>query len=98
MQANSSQRPSGREDKPLQRAVLALVLHEYPAQLTREDLKHKGLGQADPIDFAVENLAHAGLCGARETLWVQPSPPATLSGWRRRDGRREIRSQPRPSS
>lgn len=65
MQANSSRRPSGREDKPLQRAVLALVLHEYPAQLTREDLKHKGLGQADPISFAVENLAHAGL------LWCE---------------------------
>lgn len=65
MQANGSQRPSGREDKPLQRAVLALVLHEFPAQLTRDDLKHKGLGQADPIAFAVENLEHAGL------LWCE---------------------------
>lgn len=65
MQANSNQRPSGREDKPLQRAVLALVLHEFPAQLTRDDLTYKGLGSADPINLAVENLANAGL------LWCE---------------------------
>lgn len=65
MQDNPSQRPSGREDKRLQRAVLALALHEFPAQLNRDDLHHKGLGEADPIDLAVENLAHAGL------LWCE---------------------------
>jgi len=67
MQDNPSQRPSGREDKPLQRAVLALVLYEFPAQLTRDDLRYKGLGSADPIDLAVENLAIAGL------LWCEGS-------------------------
>lgn len=65
MQDNPSQRPSGSEDKPLQRAVLALVLHEFPAQLTRDDLKHKGLGDSGPLNLAVENLANAGL------LWCE---------------------------
>jgi hypothetical protein len=65
MQVNPSQRPSGREDKPLQRAVLALVLHEFPAQLTRYDLAYKGLGNVEPINLAVENLAIAGL------LWCE---------------------------
>jgi hypothetical protein len=65
MQDNPNQRPSGREDKCLQRAVLALVLHEFPAQLTRDDLLYKGLGSADPINLAVENLANAGL------LWCE---------------------------
>jgi hypothetical protein len=49
----------------LQRAVLALVLHEFPAQLTRDELACKGLGSADPIYLAVENLANAGL------LWCE---------------------------
>ena len=45
--------------------MLALVLHEFPAQLTRDDLSHKGLGSTNPINLAVENLANAGL------LWCE---------------------------
>lgn len=56
MQANRTPRPSGREDKPLQRAVLALVLHEFPAQLTRDELKWKGLDGGDPLERAINNL------------------------------------------
>lgn len=48
MQDNPSQRPSGREDKRLQRAVLALVLHEFPAQLNRDDLHLQGTRQRRP--------------------------------------------------
>jgi hypothetical protein len=80
MQANPSQRPSGREDKRLQRAVLALVLHEFPAQLNRDDLHYKGLGEADQIDFAVENLANAGLLW-REGDVVLPTLAARHFDW-----------------
>jgi hypothetical protein len=65
MQDNPSQRPSGREDKRLQRAVLALVLHEFPAQLTRDDLKYKGVGSDEELKHAIANLALAGL------LWCE---------------------------
>jgi hypothetical protein len=65
MQVNPSPRPTGREDKNMQRAVLALVLHEFPAQLTRDELKWKGVGSGDPLEQAITNLALAGL------LWCE---------------------------
>jgi hypothetical protein len=65
MQANRTPRPSGREDKRMQRAVLALVLHEFPAQLTRDELKWKGLDGGDPLERAINNLDLAGL------LWCE---------------------------
>ena len=66
MQANRTPRPvDGREDKPMQRAVLALVLHEFPAQLTRDQLTWKGLGSGEALDRAIDNLDIAGL------LWCE---------------------------
>jgi hypothetical protein len=50
-----------REDKDLQRAVLALVLHEFPAQLTRDGLYYRGMGKGGPLDRAVKSLDMTGL-------------------------------------
>lgn len=62
MQAQSSSRSrSEREDKRTQRAVLAFVLHEFPAQMTREDLRLHGLGVGGPVTQAIDNLALVGL-------------------------------------
>lgn len=68
MQAKSSSRwTDEREDKPLQRALLALVLHEFPAQMTRDDLKWRGLGGGDPLERAIRSLDVVGL------LWCEGS-------------------------
>jgi hypothetical protein len=66
MQAKSSSRPPDeREDKPMQRALLALLLHEFPKQLTREMLRLRGLGSGEPVERAILNLNLVGL------LWCE---------------------------
>jgi hypothetical protein len=66
MQAQGSSRSGNeREDKRTQRAVLSLLLHEFPAQLTREDLRQRGLGVGEAVERAIRNLALVGL------LWCE---------------------------
>jgi len=81
MQANPSQRSADeREDKPMQRAVLSLVLHEFPAQLTREQLRWKGLEGGERMDQAVRNLDTAGLLWC-EGDYVLPTLAARHFDW-----------------
>jgi hypothetical protein len=63
MQANPSQRsPDEREDKPTQRAVLSLLLHEFPAQVTKEQLRYTlGTDKGKEIWWAVGNLSQVEL-------------------------------------
>ena len=81
MQDNPSQRSiDEREDKPMQRALLSLVLHEFPAQMTRDDLKWRGLGSGAPVERAIDNLRLVGL------LWCEgdfalPTLPARHFDW-----------------
>jgi hypothetical protein len=82
MQAQTSSRfTEERENKPLQRALLALVLHEFPAQLTREELRWKGLNMdGEALDRAILSLSIVGL------LWCQgdfvlPALPARHFHW-----------------
>jgi hypothetical protein len=80
MQVNPSQRSADeREDKPTQRAVLALLLHEFPAQLTRDDLKYK-LGGGDERERAIRNLDIAGLVWC-EGDFVLPTLAARHFDW-----------------
>jgi hypothetical protein len=66
MQANRRLRSSDeREDKGTQRAVLALLLHEFPVQMTRDDLKWRGFGDAEALANAIRNLETVDL------LWCQ---------------------------
>lgn len=66
MQANRRQRSDiERENKRTQRAVLALVLHEFPARMTREGLKLHGLGSGEPVERALSALSLVGL------LWCE---------------------------
>lgn len=81
MQDNPSSRPNqGREDKPLQRALLALVLHEFPAQMTRDQLKWRGLGEGEPVRRAIRNLSLAGLLFCEGEV-VLPTLPARHFDW-----------------
>lgn len=81
MQANPSSRPDeGREDKPLQRALLALVLHEFPRQMTREGLRCRGLGDGAPVERAISNLSLAGLVFCEGDV-VLPTLPARHFNW-----------------
>jgi hypothetical protein len=50
-----------REDKPMQRAVLALLLHEFPAQMTRDDLRWRGFADSEALMRAISSLALVGL-------------------------------------
>jgi hypothetical protein len=76
MQANPSQRSANeREDERTQRAVLALVLHEFPAQMTRDDLRCRGFGDADALERAIRELATAGLLWCEGDV-VLPTLPA----------------------
>ena len=66
MQANRRLRSSDeRDDKRTQRAVLALLLHEFPAQMTRDELKWRGFGDADGLTNAIRHLETVDL------LWCQ---------------------------
>jgi hypothetical protein len=69
-----------REDKPLQRAVLALVLHEFPAQMTRDDLTWRGMGKGEALERVVASLSTVGLLWC-EGEFVIPTLPARHFHW-----------------
>jgi hypothetical protein len=81
MQANPSQRSAEpeREDKPTQRAVLGIVLHEFPAQLTKADLKDT-VGGGDERERAIRNLSIVGLLWC-EGDFVLPTLAARHFDW-----------------
>jgi hypothetical protein len=76
-----SRTPEGHGNKLLQRAVLALVLHEFPAQFTRDELLLSGFARDYwDLEQAIRDLTLAGL------LWRQgevtmPSLPARHFHW-----------------
>jgi hypothetical protein len=82
MQANPSQRsPDEREDKPTQRAVLSLLLHEFPAHVTREQLRYTlGTDKGKEIWRAVGNLAQVELVWC-EGEFVLPTLAARHFDW-----------------
>lgn len=69
-----------REDKPVQRAVLALLLHEFPRQMTRDDLKWRGFGDADALKRAISSLDLVGLLFCEGEI-VLPTLPARHFEW-----------------
>jgi hypothetical protein len=81
MHAQTSQRSTDeREDKRTQRALLALLLHEFPAQLTRLDLAFFGFEQGGSTARAIDNLALVGLVWC-EGPFVLPSLAARHFDW-----------------
>jgi hypothetical protein len=82
MQANPSQRSADeREDKPTQRAVLSLLLYEFPAQVTREGLRYTlGTDKGKEIHRAVRNLDAVGLIW-QEGDFVLPTLAARHFDW-----------------
>lgn len=81
MQANRKPHtPDEHEDKPLQRALLALVLDEFPAKLTRDDLWVMGVGKGESVEQAVRNLDLTGLLWC-EGSFVVPTLPARHFNW-----------------
>jgi len=82
MQANPSQRsPDEREDKPTQRAVLSLLLHEFPAQVTKEQLRYTSAPtKAKRSGGAVGNLSQVELVWC-EGEFVLPTLAARHFDW-----------------
>lgn len=82
MQANPSP-PSfdEREDKPMQRAVLALLLYEFPTQITREGLRYTlGSDKGKELEHALRSLDAVGLVW-REGDFVLPTLAARHFDW-----------------
>ena len=76
MQGNPSQRSGDeRQEERTQRAVLSLLLHEFPERVTRERLRREGLGDPNALERAIEELANAGLL-RREGDVVTPTRAA----------------------
>lgn len=66
MHAQTSQRLADeRDDKRTQRALLAFVLHEFPAQRTRQELLYRGFEADDGLGEAIAMLVTVGL------LWCE---------------------------
>lgn len=81
MQAQSSSRSrSEREDKPTQRAVLALLLHELPSHLSRLDLAFFGFQDEEALNQAIHNLKLVGLVWC-EGPFVLPTLAARHFDW-----------------
>jgi hypothetical protein len=82
MQANPSQRsPDEREDKPMQRAILAFLLYEFPTQLTKEELRYvMGSDKGKEVSRAIRNLDGVGLVW-REGDFVLPTLAARHFDW-----------------
>jgi hypothetical protein len=76
----SSCSSDGREDKPTQRALLALVLHEFPRQLTKGGLHWQGFDYGGPVERAIQNLSIAGLLFCEGQAMV-PTLPARHFHW-----------------
>jgi hypothetical protein len=80
MQANSSQRSvSERDNKPMQRAVLAYLLFEFPRKLKREDLERRSVFDG-PVDDVIHLLHAVGLVWC-EGDYVVPTLPARHFDW-----------------
>lgn len=69
-----------REDKPMQRAVLGLTLHHFPAQMTKGDLSRRGFGEPARLERAIHNLSIVGLLWC-EGDFVIPTLPARHLHW-----------------
>ena len=81
MHAQTSQHSADeREDKRTQRAMLALLLHEFPKQLSREDLGFFGFERGEPVQRAIENLVTVGLVWC-EGPFVLPTLAARHFDW-----------------
>jgi hypothetical protein len=81
MQAQGSSRSRNeREDKRTQRAVLSLLLHEFPAQMTRESLRCRGFVDLDALERAINGLAMNGLLWLSGVV-VLPSLAARHFDW-----------------
>lgn len=82
MQVNPSQRSADeREDKPMQRAILAFLLHEFLAQLTQEELRYEmGSDKGKEVQRAIRNLDGVGLIW-REGDFVLPTLAARHFDW-----------------
>lgn len=73
---NRNERPPGEgEDRLMQRAVLAYLLHVFPTQMTRERLRCRGFGDLNRLEIAIRNLAVAGLVWCEGEV-VLPTLPA----------------------
>lgn len=82
MQANTSPPAfDEREDKPTQRAALALLLHEFPTHLTREDLRLTlGSDKGKEVSRAIRCLDVTGLVWC-EGDFVLPTLAARHFDW-----------------
>ena len=82
MQDNPSQRSQDeREDKPMQRAILAFMLYEFPAQTTKEELRYvMGSDKGKEVHRAIRNLDGVGLVW-REGDFVLPTLAARHFDW-----------------
>jgi hypothetical protein len=69
-----------RDEKQTQRALLAVLLREFPSQLTRDRLRTRGFREAVALEVAIRNLAVAGLLW-REGEVVVPTLPARHFDW-----------------
>ncbi|HEY2333543.1 MAG TPA: hypothetical protein VGH58_00860 [Solirubrobacterales bacterium] len=70
-----------REDKPTQRAVMALLLYEFPTQLTREDLRYTlGSDKGRELEHALRSLDAVDLIW-REGDFVLPTLAARHFDW-----------------
>jgi hypothetical protein len=70
-----------REDKPMQRAVLSLLLHEFPTHLTREELRYTlGSDKGKELEHALRSLDAVGLVW-REGDFVLPTLAARHFDW-----------------
>jgi hypothetical protein len=54
-----------RGEKKTQRALLAVLLREFPTQLTRDRLRTRGFREPATLEVAIRNLAVTGL------LWCE---------------------------
>lgn len=79
MQGNPIPRFNERQDKRSQRALLALLLHEFPAHLTRDDLWRRGIDY-EPLERAISSLSVAGLLWEEGGI-VLPTLPARHFDW-----------------
>ena len=69
-----------RKDKEMQRAVLGLALHNFPAQMTRGDLDRRGFRESERLEQALHNLSLVGLIW-REGDFAIPTLPARHFHW-----------------
>lgn len=66
-------------EQQLQRALLALLLYEFPRKMKREDLERR-YNFDGPVDVPVEELHAAGLVWC-EGDYVMPTLPARHFEW-----------------